>query len=337
MEEHQLDLDLLSEEEANALKQVPPIGDEPETTPDEEKVEIVEPSPPEKKIEELPKEPPLVKVEEPPPVVKEEKPPTIDGIIAKDGKNFIPFSVLEEERTKRQDAETRRQQLEAEVAELKKPKPAEPVKEPEPVKKVEVPPPIDFKAMGKKLYDSEDGAAEVLQQIFEAGKKAGEQSGATAAKSTSMELDFKKEVERIKGANPWIAGDPIVEGVLFNRALQIMDERKIPQDDLGGMVKAAEDAVAEGRKKFRVDDPKIDLQVEIDKAVKAAVEKNTKEVLAKFNIKEPDAVTLANVRNLNPEITSKFDEIDTKVGIDFEEAYGLLTPEERDAYLRRTA
>ncbi len=332
----QLDLELLSEDEQAAFKEVPPISDEPEPTSEEIKVEK-EPSPP--KIEEPPKEPAPVKVEPPKEPVKEPvkepeptKAPSIDGIIAKDGKNFIPFSVLEEERTKRQ-------QLEAEVAELRKPKPPEPVKEPvrEPVREPEKvePPPIDFKALGKKLYESEDGAAEVLQQMFQAGMKAGEESGAKAGKSISVETEFQREVNKIRDANPWAVGDPDTEAALYNHALGLMEKRNVASDDLRGMVKAAEDAVAWGKAKFRIDEPKVDLQAEIDKAVKTEREKVTKEILAKFNIKEPEVTTLANVRNVNPDVTSKFDELSKLTGIDYEEAYGQLTPEEKEAFEKR--
>jgi len=339
-EAEQLDLELMSDEEAKAYKEVPPIGDEPETTSEEEKVEKVEEPSPSPKIEEPPKEPAAKEVVEP---TKEEKPPTIDGIIAKDGKNFIPFSVLEEERAAKKAAIEDKQRLEAEIVELRKPKP-EPVREPvkEELKKPE-PPPVDFKVLGKKLYESEDGAAEVLQQIFEAGKKAGEQSAVTVAETTAkaatVEHDFKREVERIKTANPWIQGDPDVEETISRRALRLMDERKLGEHDIVGMVRAAEDAVTWAKGKFRVDEPKVDIQAEITKAVETAVkaerDKVTKEILAKFNIKESDAVTLSDVRNLSPDVTSKFDELDKLYGIDYEEALGQLTPEERDAYLSR--
>jgi hypothetical protein len=87
---------------------------------------------------------------------------------------------------------------------------------------------------------------------------------------------------------------------------------------------------------FKVDAPsKESLQAEIDKAVKIALEKQQKDILAKFNIKEPEAVTLADVRNLSPDITSKFDELDNLSGIDYEEAYSLLTPKEKEAYNMR--
>ncbi len=70
------------------------------------------PEKPEEKVEPPPEPQPEPKPSEEP------RPPAIDGVLAKDGKNVIPYSVLEEERTKRQAAE-------AEVAELRK-KPAEP-------------------------------------------------------------------------------------------------------------------------------------------------------------------------------------------------------------------
>jgi hypothetical protein len=332
---NEFDQELLSDEEVEGFKATPPIeSDEPEPTPEEPKVEK-EPSPPEpeKKVEAEP----APKVEpEPAPVVEKppEKPTTIDGIIAKDGKNYIPFSVLEEERAAKKQAIEDRQRLEAEVAELKKPK--EPVKEPvrEPERKVEAPPPIDFKAIAHTAYESEEGMATALQQMFEAGKQVAIEAGTTAGKATTIETEFTREAMKLKGDNPWITPG-FVEDSIYNGALRIMAERKVSTDDLPGMVQAAKDAVAEGKKMFRVDEPKIDLKSEVEKAAKIAYEKAVKDVMAKFNIKETEPQTLSDVRNVNPDVLNKFDELDKLTGIDFEEAYGQLKPEEREAFLRR--
>jgi hypothetical protein len=121
---NEFDSELLMEEEVAALKEKPPLGDEPEPTPAEEEKVVAEgePSPPEKKEEPPVEVAPEVKPPEPPPVA-------IDGVLTKDGKNVIPFSVLEQERTKRQESEKQAKEAadrlvatEAELAELKKPK-----------------------------------------------------------------------------------------------------------------------------------------------------------------------------------------------------------------------
>ena len=330
----EFDNELLMEEEANALKEKLPLGDEEEPTSTEEEKVVVEgePSPPEKKEEAPAKAAPEVKPPEPPPVA-------IDGVLTKDGKNVIPFNVLEQERTKRQESEKQAKETadrlaaaEAELTELKKPKKEAP---PPPPAKEEVKPTVDFKELGKKLYESEEGAAEVLEKVFNMGAEAGRAGGAEAAVSTTIEKSFQDEVAKIKGDNPWITPG-FVESSLFNRGLELMEERGINPNDLKGMLQAARDAVTEGKQLFKVDTPsKENLQSEIDKAVKSAVDKNTKDILAKFNIKEPEITTLADVRNLSPDITSKFDELDKLVGIDYEEAYSLLTPKEKEAYNMR--
>jgi len=332
------DTELLSDEELEGSKSTPPI-DEPEPTSDEPLVDTKVPSPPEgeKKVEEPPakvEEPVIKPPVEPPPKV--EPPPTIDGIIAKDGKNYIPFNVLEEERAAKKLAVEEKQRLESEIAELKKAK-VEPVKElapiKEPDKKIDAPP-IDFKVIAKKAYESEDGMAEALQQMFEAGKVEASKAGATAGRTTTIETEFAREAARIKSANSWITPG-LREDAVYNRALSIMQERKLASDDLAGMVKAAEDAVSEMKKEFRVDEPKIDLEAERKKMEAEITAKVTKDILAKFNIKESDAVTLADVRNASPNLLNKFDEIDKLIGIDYEEAIGQLSSEERQAFLRR--
>ncbi len=236
------DTELLMEEEATALKQVPPLTDEEMETAEDVEIEEVSP------LEEEPK------------------------------KNLLPYSVLEEEKAK-----TRA--VEAELEELRKPKDPE----------------IDFQALGKKFYESEEGAAEVLQSMHEQGIKVGQkvaaETAASVIKSTAIESKFQDKVKELKGANPWITPG-LIENTLVNRAFELINERKVTRYDLDGVVKAAEDAIAEGKKVFRIDEPKVD--------VKATIK-------------------------------SKFDEIDKLSGIEFEEAYGQLTPEEREAFLGRTA
>jgi hypothetical protein len=341
MDGKEQDLDILSEDEAGALNFVPPIDEE----------DVVEPGPtPEKQVEQPPTEPPKEeptekKVEpppEPPPQPKpDERPPAIDGILAKDGKNVIPFSVLEDERSKRQALET-------EIAELRK-------KPPEPPPKVEVRPPeepakpkIDLKALAKDFatntYKSEEDAVIAAENLItNLVEMVTEQIKGTATevvKTTTLEAEFTREVERIKTANPWITEGKVgekptpIENALFARALEIMDDRKVTQTDVRGMVKAAEDAVAEGKTKFKVDQP--DLKTEVEKARKEGFESGTKALMAKLNIKE-EPQTLADVRNVNPNLNSKFEEMDNLIGVDLEEAYAALTPEEREGYLRRTA
>jgi len=340
------DNELLSEEEVEALKTVPPI-DEPEPTSEEQKVDIKEPSTPEgeKKVEAEPKpkvEEPAKKVEEPvrEPEPKEEKPPTIDGIIAKDGKNYIPFTVLEEERAAKKTALEDKQRLEAKVAELEK-KAAEPPPKVEPPPAAEPPKQkVDLKALAKDFatntYKSEEDAVlaaeNLIKNIVDVVREEVKGTTEKAVRSSTEETEFKREAARIKSANPWITAG-FVEEAIVNRALVLMSERKV--DDLTGMVKASEDAVAEAKIQFRVNEPKIDLKAEREKMAKEIRDQVTKEILAKFNIKEPGPVTLSDVRNVSPDVLSKFDEIDKLSGIDYEEAVGQLKPEEREAYLKR--
>jgi hypothetical protein len=65
-------------------------------------------------------------------------------------------------------------------------------------------------------------------------------------------------------------------------------------------------------------------------------EEVTKEVMTKFNIKPSKVTTLSGVRNVNPEVLNKFDQLDQLNGLEYEEAFASLTPQEREAYLRRT-
>ena len=330
------DLEQLTEEEEAAFKATPPMDDEeePETAPGEKTAET-EPLPEEK--EEVSK--PETKVE-PEPEKKEEKPPTIDGIIARDGKNYIPYNVLEEERTAKKVALEEKQRLEAENAELKK-KVAEPApkkKEPEPTPKEE--PAFDLdafaKEVAKKTYASEDDAVEAIKNLIVTISEKASKVGAEAAVNATAQAEFKKEASRIKTANPWIKPG-VMEAAIAFRAKELIAEREIANDDFAGTVQAAEDAVAEAKIQFRVDEPKIDRQAEINKAVKVAVEKNTNEILAKFNLKQESGVkTLGNIKNLNPDVVSKFDELDKLNGIDFEEAFAQLSPEEKEKFLERT-
>jgi hypothetical protein len=82
-----------------------------------------------------------------------------------------------------------------------------------------------------------------------------------------------------------------------------------------------------------VDQP--DLKAEIEKARKSGFEAGTKALMAKLNIKE-EPQTLADVRNVNPNLNSKFDEMEKLIGVDLEEAYAALSPAEKEAWLRKT-
>ena len=316
MTEPEQDLELMSEEEAEAFGKPPEeevVEELEEQSEKEAEPEKVEPEPelkPEEKLEEKP-----------------------EGVLARDGKNVIPFSVLEEERTKRQA-------LESEIAELKKVKPpAEPVVEPKPKPDFK----IDSKALASKLYESAEGAEEVLSTLvkkIEEAYDAGKAAASEAATTVTTEVEFQKEIEKIKAENPWI--DPGIDGepshmetYLFNLALEKMEKANIKPNDVKGMVKAAREAVAEGKIKFKVDQPPGLTEAAIVEREKKAREAAIREVLVKFNIKEPDAVTLAGLRNASSSSVTKLDDIDKLSGLDYEEAFSQLTPEERDIVLRR--
>lgn len=315
MPETEQDLELMSEEEAEAFNKPP----EEEVAEQPEKVEA-EPE----KVEPEPEVKPEEKLEE------EQKP---EGILAKDGKNVIPFSVLEEERTKRQA-------LESEIAELKKVKqpPPEPVAEPKPKPDFK----IDSKALASKLYESAEGAEEVLATLakkIEEAYDAGRVAATEAATTATTEVEFQKEIEKIKAENPWIpdskGGEPsLIETTLFNLALKKMEAAGIKQTDVKGMVRVAREAVAEGKILFKVDQPSV-TEAAIVEREKKARDAAIKEVLAKFNIKEPDAVTLANLRSASSSSVTRLDDIDKLSGLDYEEAFSQLTPEERETVLRR--
>ena len=343
MDKDLFDQELFSEEEAEALKIDPSKSDEMETTsPEEEKVETEVASPPtEKKPTEEPKPEEEAKPPSEPPA--EEKPPSIDGILTKDGKNFIPFKVLEEERAKRQ-------QLETELEELKKPKPEE--RKPAPPAKEEVVPTkaevatkvaLDIKAMAKNLADKTYASPEEAEEAFgtllqtvadlvEGVKSEAKETASSMARTATIQSKFEEKVLAMKAQNPWIQGD--VEDHLVMKAAKLISERKVAPDDLEGMVKAAEDAVAEGKKLFRVEEPKIDIEAERKKARDQGKAEALKEIQAKFNLKEMPT-TLSDVTNVNPDVISKFDELDKLLGFEFEEAYGQLTPEEQEAYRKR--
>ncbi len=309
------DTSFLTDEEVENLNATPKNDDEPETTPEEPKVEIKEPSPPESVVE--------VKTETQPKVKPEEFiPPQIEGILTKDGKNVIPFSVLEQERTKRQ-------QVEAELTELRKPKVEVQPKVIQPEPKTEEG--IDFNALAEKLYGSQDGAAEVLKMVFEAGTKIASEAGSTAAERSTLTARFQDKVEVIKAQNPWLK-DAAEELVTLMASKRIQADPAFNPNDLNSLVRVTEEAMKEVKSLLKVDVPQID-EAKIRKDER---EKATKEIMQTFNITVPKVVTLAGARNANPDIQNKFDTLDELNGIEFEEAFGQLTPQERAAFLVRT-
>lgn len=329
------DLGILTEEEEQALKNPQANDDEPETTSDEPKVEKEEPSPPEpgEKVEPKPgEEPAPAKKPEPKPAV-EPLTPSIDGILTKDGKNVIPFNVLEQERAKRQ-------QLEAELAEFKKPKAevkatAEPQPEVKPqqafdVKAILQGMGIDVKNLAAKAYESQDNMAEVLEIMLATGIQIAHQTAQAEGKQGANEIIYETKINQLRAANnTWLTPELEKIATVFAQDEMMANPPKSVDD----FVAAAEKSLTKVKELFKVGQPAFDPEAERKKIR----EEETKNIMAKFNIKPAKVTTLSGVRNVNPESQNKFDALDQLGGIDFEDGLGKLTPEERDAYLRRDA
>jgi len=325
--EKENDFGVLTEDEEEALKNPPVESDELETTSEEPKVETKEPSPPEPGKEEEPKpagEP------EPKPVV-EPLPPPIDGILTKDGKNVIPFNVLEQERAKRQ-------QLEAELAELKKPKVA--VAEP----KLEATPQpkagpgdvdsilkdlgIDVTTLAAKAYESQDNMAEVLKTMLATGIQIARKTAHEEGEQSATGVLYEAKINQLKAANPWMT--PVLERVAREFAI---DELAVkPAKSIDDFIAAAEVGIAKVKELTSAGRPAFDPEAERKKIR----EEETKNIMAKFNIKPSKVTTLSGVRNVNPEVLNKFVELDQLNGLEYEDAFASLTQQEREAYLRRT-
>ncbi len=310
-----MDLDgIFTDGEQEALKQP---DDEPETNeavtgPTPETVVAAEPAPPVEepaKVEEAQVEP------KPEPEVKPE------GILTKDGKHVIPFDVLEKERSEKRELQERLEKLEAASRGAAKPTKG-----------------IDFKAMAARLYENPEGAAEVLQAMFHAGVSSAQTVSQTTAQSAALkqvnDYFFQEKVNAIKDANPWLTGR--IENVALSVALDMA--REIPNFDpnnLGQVNRLVDDAVVETRKLVKVDVQPFDAEAERKKIREEEQAKATKEVMAKFNLSEPGHRTLAGVRNLAPEVTNEFDELDKLSGVRLERALEKLSPEKYDAYMNR--
>ena len=302
--------EFLTEAEEAALNAPDTKDDEPVTTT--EKVETKETSPPETEVQ---AEVPPKTVEEPPP--EEPVQPPAEGILAKDGRNVIPFSVLEQERFKRQ-------QLESELAELRK-QPPEAKVQPQP--KVQEPQPeaVDFKTLAEKLYESPEGAAEALKMVFEEGARMARE----VSQKSSFEMRFQEKIGELKSQNKWLTGP--VEELAFNVAKRkVAENPNFNINDVNDWIKAADEAVKETKELIKPDAKAFDTEAERKKIR----EEITKEVMQKFNITPAKPTTLSGVRNLSPDIVSKFDQLKALSGIEFEEAFAELTSQEQEAFLR---
>lgn len=332
--EEENDFGVLTEDEEEALKNPPAESDEPEPTAEEPKVETTEPSPPEPGKEGEPKP-----AGEPEPDKKpdgEPLPPPIDGILTKDGKNVIPFNVLEQERAKRQ-------QLEAELAEFKKPK--EPTVTAQP-KTEATPQPqaeqgdinsilkdlgIDAKTLAAKAYESQDGMAELVDSLKTAiatGIQIARKTAHEEGEQSATGVLYEAKINQLKAANSWMTPDLEKIATVFAHDEMV----KNPPKSIDDYVDAAEKGIAKVKELTSVGRPAFDPKVERDKIR----EEVTKEVMAKFNIKPSKVTTLSGVRNVNPEVLNKFDQLDQLNGLEYEEAFASLTSQEREAYLRRT-
>jgi hypothetical protein len=256
--------------------------------------------------------------------------PPIEGILTKDGKNVIPYGVLEEERAKRQ-------RLEAEIAELKKPKAepgptAAPKPEAKPQSVVEVDSilqsmGVDVNNLAAKAYESQDNMAEVLKTMLATGIQIARQTAQDQGAQGASQIIYESKINQLKVSNPWLT--PELEKVATVFAEEEM--RVNPPKSIDDFVEAATKGIAKAKDLTRAGQPAFDPEAE-RKKIRDEV---TKEVMAKFNIKPAKVTTLSGVRNVNPDVTSKFDELDKLSGIDFEDAFGQLTPAEKDAFLRR--
>ncbi len=330
----------LTEEEEVAFNSPEPKVDELAPPAIEPEGEIKEPSPPESEVE------PEVKVEEPKVEVKSEEQPSprpepeptpiVDGILAKDGKHYMPFSVLEQERAKRQS-------LEAENAELRKPKvevPKTPLPAPEKPQvdmgAIAKQMGIDFKSLADRAYESPEGMTEALEKMFTAGIQVASQVATTTSNQSALDAMYRSRVETIETQNPWLKtevapglkGEDLAATIMNNR---VRSDPNFPVNNLEAWVKVAEESVKEAKAALKMDAPPFDRETER----KRITEEVTQQLMQKFNISKPKVTTLAGARNVNPDVISKFDQLDQLVGFEYEMAYGQLSPEEQEIYLRR--
>lgn len=321
MEKEEINTSFLTDDEVEDLNIDPAKLDESETTSGEEKVDIQEPSTPEaepkEKVEAQP--PKEEKVEAEPVEPKPE--PRPEGILTKDGKNVIPFTVLEKERAERQ-------RLAEELAELKKPK-VEPKAEPRVEKQPEAKPEIDFKAIADKAYESVEGMAEALQTMYEAGKKAAETVAPSAVQKIVTAEKYSEKVEKIKTDNPWIKG-PVEDFIVDLASRKMRSDPTFNGNDLNSLVRITEEAVNEVKGMLSPQAPVDEKKIRQDER-----EKVTAELMKKFNITKPKVNTLGSIRNADPNIEDKFESIQAKTGIEYEEAMRELTPRERELFAER--
>lgn len=325
-------IDFLTEDEIAALNEPGPNVDEAGPTPaPEEKVETQEPSPPEPGKTE---EPATERKDEEPPKVEEPAPP-IDGILTKDGKHFMPFGVLERERAEKAI-------LKAELEELKRAKPAElsPVPPPPKEEKIELPKTVDFVAMAKKAYESEEGMAEVLQTLksmVDEARSSATTAGVTAATIANIGVRYDGEMEVLKQANPWMTGDAELFAAQ-KRNEKLAKERIDPSDPsrYNDLIRITKGAIEETKQLLKVGASTFDPEKERAKIRKEEEEKAVKKIMQKFNITEAKIpATLSDVRNLSPEVLTRLDALESLDGVDFEIAYSKLSPTEREEFTKK--
>ncbi len=333
----------LTEEEEVAFNSPEPKVDELAPPAIEPEGEIKEPSPPEIGIE------PEVKVEEPevvvemkteetpPPTPEPEPTPIVDGILAKDGKHYMPFSVLEQERAKRQALEVENQELRKPKVEVPKtplPAPEKPQIDMGAIAKQMG---IDFKDLAAKAYESPEGMTEALEKMFTAGIQVASQVATTTSNQSALDAMYRSRVETIETQNPWLKtevapglkGEDLAATIMNNR---VRSDPNFPVNNLEAWVKVAEESVKEAKAALKMDAQPFDREAER----KRITEEVTQQLMQKFNITKPKVTTLAGARNVNPETFSKFDQLSQLSGFEFEEGFSQLTPEEQEVYLRKT-
>jgi len=189
--------------------------------------------------------------------------------------------------------------------------------------------------------------AEALKDMFAAGiaqataeaKTAGSESATVATNA----MEFKRETDSLRAQNPWIDADKtgITGQAVYGYALRLMSERGIVDGNgnfvgsIADAVKCSREAVDAAKKIYRIDEPKIDLDAEREKARKEGYDAGIKAISKKLNL-TAEPVTLGDARNAGPtDLYNKFDEIEKLNGIDYEEAVAALTPSEREAFIQR--
>lgn len=219
---------------------------------------------------------------------------------------------------------------------------------------------LDFKALGAKLYQSEGDAAEVLEQVFNAGRKAeragaGEQRGseeqtgeeAVGQVLTQEQMDrqiqlktaFERGLEEIIEKHPQLK-DPEIEFLVHSMGMRILSAKltgmdqatqsmwcQVPENLLGVIKEATDNIVVKLGGAQPTDE---------EKAAERKVlrEEILQDMTKKLNLNPEDVRTLGDVRESGGNL-AKGDpdkELDELEGLELEAAVEKMSKEERDKY-----